>query len=120
MSNCVLKNQTFIRLLAETPSHQQRQVLLESATPDQVRALGDICLNICRGRFNKQIEKLDKRKRKKFLKSILPVQKLATKGIAIKEKRKALSQAHKGQKGAGLFSVLLPLALSTLPALLKK
>ena len=113
MSNCVLKNQTFIRLLAETPSQQQRQVLLESATPDQVRALGDICLNICRGRLNKQIEKLDKRKRK-------PVQKLATKGIAIKEKRKALSQAHKGQKGAGLFSVLLPLALSTLPALLKK
>lgn len=120
MSDFVTKNHAFIRLLAETPSNIQRQALLETATSDQIRALSDICLNICRGRFNKEIGRISKHKRKNFIKNSLPVEKVATKGVAIKEKRKALIQAHKTQKGGGLFSVLLPLALTALPALLKK
>ena len=120
MSNFVAKNHAFIRLLAETPNKQQRQALLETATRDQLRALSDICLNICLGRFNKEIDAIGKQKKKKFIKNILPIQKVATKSVSLKEKRKALSQAHKTQKGGGLFSVLLPLALTALPALLKK
>ena len=120
MSNFVTKNHAFIILLTETPSKIQRQALLETATPDQIRALSDICLNICRGRFNKEIGRISKHKRRKFIKNVLPVEKVATKGVPIQEKRNTLIEAHKSQKGGGLFSVLLPLALTALPALLKK
>ena len=120
MSECITKNHAFIRLLAETSSPKQRQALLETATADQIRALSDLCLNICRGRFNKEISRISKQKRKKFIRNALPVEKVATKGVAIKDKRNALIQAHKTLKGGGLFSVLLPLALTALPVLLKK
>ena len=119
MSQCLRDNIPFLKVLLETSS-QQRQKILESATPSQIRALSEICLNICRGRFNEQIHKLSSEDKNKFLKNSLPVQKIASKHISFRKKRKALSREHKDQKGAGLFSVLLPLALSALPALLQK
>ena len=119
MSKCLRDNLTFLTLLLQT-SERQRQQLLESATPSQVRALGEICLNICLGRFNKEINKLDSEERKEVIQNIQPVQKVASKHISFRKKRKALSRKLKDQKGAGLFSVLLPLALTALPALLKK
>ena len=119
MSRCLRDNLPFLQLLIET-SEKQRQSLLDSATPCQVRAIAELCLNICRGRFNKTISILDSDTRKEVLRNILPVQKVATKNISFRKKRKLLSKDHRDQKGAGLFSVLLPLALSVLPGLIKK
>ena len=123
MSDCMRKNQAFIELLATTKSVKQRQALLETATPGQVRAFSEFCLNICRGRFKNSICSIDKSNRKRFLRKLRPVQKAASACIPFRKKRNALSKAHKlaatGQSGAGLFSVLLPLAANILPALLK-
>ena len=119
MSKCLRDNIPFLQLLIET-SENQRQHLLDSATPCQVRAIAELCINIYRRRFNKAISILDTDTRKEVLKNILPVQKAATKNISFRKKRKLLSKDHRDQKGAGLFSVLLPLALSVLPGLIKK
>jgi len=122
MSDSVNKNQAFIKLLLDTRSDQQRQLLFDTATPSQIRALSEICLNICCGRFNNKLCKIDKTKRQQFVKDIRPIQKAASTNIPFRTKRKALSRAHRevvsNQKGAGLFSILLPLAATLLPELL--
>ena len=124
MSDCLKQNQAFIQLLSTTKSNRQRQALFETATPGQIRAFSEFCLNICRGRFNSELCKINPVKRREFLRKIKPIQKAASTSIPFKQKRKALSKAHKlaatNQSGAGLFSVLLPLAATVLPALLKK
>ena len=116
MSNTISKNQAFIKLLLET------QVLFDSATPSQIRTLSEICLNICCGRLNNKLCKLDKSVRQDFIKEILPIQKAASANIPFRKKRKTLSKAHREvvshQKGAGIFSILLPLAATILPELL--
>ena len=122
MSNSVNKNKAFIKLLLETQSEEQRQLLFDTATPNEIQALSEICLNICRGRFNNKLCKIDKTKRCQFIEDIRPIQKAASTNISFRKKRKAISKAHRevvsNQKGAGIFSILLPLAATLLPELL--
>ena len=48
MSRVVKNNQSYLQCLINSPSHQ-RQVLLETATPEQVHAIVQAAHNICRG-----------------------------------------------------------------------
>ena len=41
-----LKNKAFIDLLLKTKSLEQRQALLDTATPSQIRAISELCLNL--------------------------------------------------------------------------
>ena len=40
------KHKSFIRLLCETQSKEQRQALLDTATPGQIRAISELSLNL--------------------------------------------------------------------------
>ena len=44
--NLLKKHKSFIHLLCETLSKEQRQVLLDTATPGQIRALSELSLNL--------------------------------------------------------------------------
>ena len=47
MSNETLReNRSFIELLSKTKSLEQRQALLDTATPSQIRAISELCLNL--------------------------------------------------------------------------
>ena len=85
MSRCLRDNLPFLQLLIET-SENQRQHLMDSATPCQVRAIAELCLNICRGRFNKAISILDSDTRKEVLKNILTSAKSCYKKYIFSEK----------------------------------
>ena len=111
MSNCLKNNIPFLRLLRETDSEEQRQALLETATPSQIRALSEICHHTVY-----EYCKLDKTSRKKLRKNKKLLQKVASTDRTFKSKQRFVSQS-----GGGIFSVLLPTLLSTvLPALLGK
>ena len=111
MSNCLKANVPFLRLLKDTDSQKQRQALLETATPSQIRALTEICHHTLYG-----YPKLDKTTRNKLIKNKKSLEKVASLSKSFKKKRRFVSQS-----GGGIFTVLLPTLLSTvLPALLGK
>ena len=111
MSNCLKANIPFLRLLKDTDSQKQRQALLETATPSQIRALSEICHNILRSHC-----KLDKASRRKLRKNRKTLEKVSSLSNSFRKKRRFVSQS-----GGGIFTVLLPTLLSTvLPALLGK
>ena len=108
MSNCLKNNLSFLKLLRETESEDQRQALLETATPSQIRALTEICHNILYRHC-----KLDQVSRKKLCKNKRLLRKVANPSKTFKSKRKYLSQS-----GGGIFTVLLPTLISAVTALL--
>ncbi len=111
MYNCLKNNLQFLSLLKETESEEQRQALLETATPSQIRSLTEICHHTLYRHC-----KLDKASRKKLRKNKNLLHKVASPSNTFKSKRRFVSQ-----RGGGIFSVLLPTLLSTvLPALLGK
>ena len=52
MSSTIERNRPFLELLATSKSEDQKQRLLETATPGQVRSLGEVLINLCRNRFD--------------------------------------------------------------------
>ena len=42
----ILKNKAFIDLLLKTKSFEQRQTLLDMATPSQILAISELCLSL--------------------------------------------------------------------------
>ena len=52
MSLSIERNKPFLELLATTKDKDQKQALLETATPGQLRALCECVRSICKGRFN--------------------------------------------------------------------
>ena len=46
MSDAIIKNKAFLDLLCKTKSEEQRQALLDTATPGQIRALSEVALNL--------------------------------------------------------------------------
>ena len=46
MSDIIRQNKSFLALLCSTKNSEQRQALLDSATPSQVRALSEVVLNL--------------------------------------------------------------------------
>ena len=108
MSNCLKNNVPFLRLLSETESEDQRQALLETATPSQIRALTEICYHTLHRHC-----KLDQASRKKLRENRKLLRKVASTSKTFKSKRKYLSQS-----GGGIFTVLLPTIISAVTALL--
>jgi hypothetical protein len=103
-------NLSFLTLLRETESDEQRRALLETATPGQIRSLSEICNHVLHRHC-----KLDKSSRKKLRKNQKLLQKVSSTDRTFKSKRRFVSQS-----GGGIFSVLLPALLGTvLPALIK-
>ena len=52
MSLSIERNRPFLELLATSKDKEQKQALLETATPGQLRALCECVRSICKGRFN--------------------------------------------------------------------
>ena len=52
MSLSIEHNKPFLELLVTTKDKNQKQALLETATPGQLRALCECVRSICKGRFN--------------------------------------------------------------------
>ena len=58
----LFKNKAFIDLLLKTKSFEQRQALLDTATPSQIRAISELCLNLLHERAGKIEEGLEREK----------------------------------------------------------
>ena len=109
MSNTIVKNKEFLSLLCNTKSLDQRQALLETATPSQVSALSEVALNLYCGRC-----KLARDTKKKYLlnKNKEKLLRVAATNRPLGRKKRFLIKTHKqevNQEGKGLFSVLIPL-----------
>ena len=112
MPNVIEKNKAFLQLLATTKSIEQRQGLLETATPGQVRALTEVVLNLFKkhpadGLDEDRKATLNKKSNIKILK------RLSTKERPYGRKRQTLINAHEreisDQTGDGLLSFIVPL-----------
>ena len=106
----LLKNKAFIDLLLKTKSFEQRQALLDTATPSQIRAISELCLNLLHERGG-LIEAGPERDQ--LVKHQELVRKLATEQRPFARKRNLLANAHQrevtgSQTGRGFFSFLLP------------
>ena len=47
------KNKSFIDLLLKTKSFEQRQALLDKATPSEIRSIRELCVNLLHERGGK-------------------------------------------------------------------
>ena len=107
MPDIVRKNKDFLALLCKTKSGEQRQALLDTATPSQVRALSEIVLNLYCNRIHLP------RKKKQLKAHEFELSRIAAVNRPFGRKRKILAETHKSevvnQEGEGLFSVLIPL-----------
>ena len=112
MPDIVRKNKDFLTLLCKTKSSEQRQALLDTATPSQIRALSEIVLNLYCNRIHVPHKKKQLKAHKFELSRIAAVNR------PFGRKRQILAEAHKSevvnQRGEGLFSVLLPLLASVI------
>jgi len=109
MTNAIIKNTDFFKLLCSTNSDEQRQALLDTATPSQVRAFCEIVFNL----YKKRCKSPQDKESIDLLEEFDPVlRRLSAINRPFGRKKRLLIEAHKqevNQKGAGLFSVLLPL-----------
>ena len=115
MSKVIETNRAFLELLASTKSDEQRQALLETATPGQVRAISEITLNL----LNRRSKQPDEHVRKKINNNIKFYRTLAKSNRPFARKRQKLISTHQrevdtNQTGDGIFSILLPILTGTL------
>ena len=110
--NLLKKHKSFIDLLCETHSKEQRQALLDTASPGQIRAISELSLNL----LHQHCGNIDKTLRDKVIEHQEFFRKLATEERPFARKKNLLATTHQrevNQTGAGIFSFLLP-ALSEL------
>ena len=81
------ENLSFLKLLQETKSNEQRQALLETATPSQIRALAEICQHTLSGYC-----KLDKKTRKSLRSKTRILQKIASPTRTYQRKKERIGQ----------------------------
>ena len=115
MSDAIIKNKAFLDLLCKTKSEEQRQALLDTATPGQIRALSEVALNLYCKRTKQPVLKHSKL----LLEENLPViNKLIKRNRPFGLKKRILRQTHEiqgvNQEGAGIFSILIPLLASVI------
>lgn len=103
MSKCLRDNLHFLKLLQETKSKSQKEALLKSATPSQIRAFSEICLHILTGNCH-----LSERDRKALRRKIKSLKKIASSSNTYKQKKR-----HINQKGGG-FLKLIPILLNNI------
>ena len=84
------KNKPFIKLLLETKSKEQRQILLDTATPSQSRTISELSLNL----LNERCGTVDEPEREKLIKNQEFVRKLATEAPPFARKRNLLATTH--------------------------
>ena len=104
------KHKAFIELLCKTKSSEQRQALLDTATPSQIRAINELSLNLLHERGGVFPAGPD---REKLIQNQEFVRKLATEQRSFARKRNLLANTHQRevtgtQTGRGIFSFLLP------------
>ena len=105
--NLLKKNKSFIRLLCETHSKEQRQALLNTATPGQIRAISELSLNL----LHQHCGYIDKALRDKVTEQQEFFRKLATEERSFARKKNLLANTHQrevNQTGGGIFSFILP------------
>ena len=83
------KHRSFIELLCETKSTEQRQALLDTATPSQIRAISELSLNLLHERGGGIPAGPE---REKLVKNQEFVRKLATEQRPFARKRKPTSK----------------------------
>lgn len=103
MSKCLKDNLHFLKLLQETKSKSQKQALIKSATPSQIRAFSEICLHILTGNC-----RLCERDRKALRGKIKIIKKIASSSNTYKQKKR-----HINQEGGG-FLKIIPILLKTI------
>ncbi len=113
MTDCININISYLTLLYSTKSDTQRKALLQTATPSQVRALGEICENILYGDL-----KIDDECRGELLKHVKKLKSIASPHNDYGRKKRKIN-AH-SQQGGGFFSFLAPLLGTILPGLFGK
>ena len=120
MPNAINSNTAYLQLLATTQSVEQRQALLDTATPGQVRAISEATLNLLHKRTDLPSSAAAVKKLKdnsEFLRT------LATAERSVARKKRLLADRHQheiatNQTGESIFSILLPILVGTvLPAL---
>ena len=111
----LLKNKAFIDLLLKTKSYEQRQALLDTATPSQIRAISELCLNLLheRGGLIESGPERDQLVNHQEL-----IRKLATEQRPFARKRNLLANAHKRevtktQTGRGFFHLFYPFLVTS-------
>ena len=104
MSSLVKRALPLLKLLAEA-NPKLKKTIIKYATPDVVKAISEIALNMLKG-----VIKLTSNQKHRLSRYKKEFRSLGKKGISVKRKRKLLVQ--KGG-GAGL-SILLPIAISYL------
>ena len=105
MSKCLQRNQFFLKTLQKC-NDQTRKKLIESATPDQIRALTEIAMNIVCGNFP-----IAEHKFKKLSLHKDSIRKLSKRTLSHKKKKHLLLQ-----KG-GFLPFLISPVLSALGAI---
>ncbi len=113
MTDCINRNLPFLELLHDTKSDKQRRALLKTATPGQVRALGEICHNILYGDLD-----LDDECRTELREHIEKIKSVASTERGYGQKKKRINKHS--QQGGGFFSILAPILGAVLPAILGK
>ena len=113
MTDCMLRNLPFLQLLYDTKSDRQRRSLLKTATPSQVRALGEICHEILRGNCD-----IDEECRRDLRLHIERLKAISSPKLTYGQRKKRINKHS--QQGGGFFSILAPILGSILPAILGK
>ena len=108
MTKRVKKHIPTLHLLSKCDKHTARSVI-NSAKPELVGCISDICHNVLQGRV--QLSKNDKQKLSKYKNHIRKIAKTSTTQKAKKELI---------QKGGFLASLLAPLLGSIIPGIFKK
>ena len=109
MSCCVKKHLNFLCLLSKAHPRQQR-ALLETAEPDQIRAICEVVYNVLHGNIHiPDVIKEDLKPHKDKLRGI------ADKKVSYNSKKKILVQT-----GSGVWASLIPIAISAISGLIKK
>ncbi len=113
MTECIDRSLPYLELLHDTKSDKQRRALLKTATPSQVRALGEICHNIVYGDLD-----IDDECREELRLHIEKLKSIASPDCSYGQKKKKINKHS--QQGGGFFGLLAPLLGSILPAILGK
>ena len=109
MSLCVKKHLNFLCLLCNTHAAQQ-QALIETANPEQVRAICECVYNILHGNIPvPDSTKEELKAHKQVLRDI------ADPKIPYKKKKDTLVQ-----KGGAIWGAMLPLAINSVASLISK
>ena len=113
MSNAIKKNKNFLDLLCKTKSEEQRQALLDTATPSKIRALSEVAQNL----YCKRV-KQSTLQHSTLGANLSVLYKLIRRNRPFALKKIILRQSHEiqgvNQEGAALISILILLLASVI------